>query len=362
MLVAHEGTDDIGPRRDDPGIAGRDTSQPRCPVRSPVARGVAGSRGDELPGSSEGLGRLSWNGGKLGAPFRAAWIRRLERGRTNGPAQATGPKGYGEGRDSAAAVSSRLRAAGAAVGRALVVGFRAEAVRGDPEGAPVPTALSPIGFPAAQTAPGDRPSRPATASGSKKNSSDSPSTLRSTSGRWTKSISSSTAAGAACGFRRKSGTRFVAMRRPANLSAILAPSESEMDVWSLPSLRGASMPKPAGPSFVSCSAGADAAAAGLSSLSTTLGITMPRFTPNGAAFKRPASSCCSCRLTAQISTPSSESGSCSASSGSTIATFRLSPSSPNSSTVSSRLGRAPTPLFASSARSDSMFSYLRRCV
>src|ERR1039458_9119592 len=147
MLVAHEGTDDIRQGRDDPGIAGRDTSQPRCSLRSPIARGVAGSRGDELPGSGEGSGRFSWNGGKLGAPFRAAWIRRLERGRANGPAQAAGPKGYGEGRDSATEGSSRFRAAGAAVGRALVVGFRAEAVRGDPEGAPVPTALSPIGFP-----------------------------------------------------------------------------------------------------------------------------------------------------------------------------------------------------------------------
>src|ERR1700722_10248589 len=158
MLVAHEGTDDIRPGRDDPGFAGRDTSQPRCPLRSPVARGVAGSRGDELPGSGEGPGRLSGNGGKLGAWFRAACVRRLERGRTNGPAEATGPKGYGEGRDGATADSSRLRAAGAAVGRPVVVSLRAEAVRGDPEGAPVPTALSPVGFPAPQTAPGDRPS------------------------------------------------------------------------------------------------------------------------------------------------------------------------------------------------------------
>ena len=362
MLVAHEGTDDIRPGRDDPGVAGRDTSQPRCPLRSSVARGVAGSGGDELPGSGEGLGRFSRNGGKLGAPFRAAWVWRLERGRTNGPAQATGPKGYGEGRDGVAAVSSRLRAAGAAVGRALVVGFRAEAVRSDPEGTPVPTPLSPVGFPAAQTAPGNRPSRPATAGGGKKNSVDSPSTLRSISGRWTKSISSSTAAGAACGFHRKSGTQFVAMRRPANSSATLEPSGSEMDGWSLPNPRGASMPKPAGPSFVSCAAGAGAAAAASSSSSITPGITMPLFTPNGAAFKSPASSCCSSRLTARTSTPSSESGSSSASSGSTIATSRLSLSSPNSSIGSSRPGRAPIPLFASSARSDAMFTYLRRCV
>jgi len=254
MFVAYEGTDDIRPGRDDPGAAGRDTSQPRCPLRSSVARGVAGSRGDELPGSSEGPWGFSWNRGKLGTPFRAAWIRRLERGRATGPAEATGPKGYGEGRDSAAAVSSRLRASGAAVGRALVVGFRAKAVRGDPEGAPVPTALSPIGFPAPQTAPGDRPSRPAIAGGGKKNSVDSPSILTSISGRWTKSISSSTAAGAACGFLRKSGTRFVAMRRPANSSATSEPSGSEMDAWSLPNLRDASMPKPAGPSFANCGA------------------------------------------------------------------------------------------------------------
>jgi len=362
MLVAHEGTDDIRSGRDDPGFAGRDTSQPRCPVRSPVARGVASSRGDELPGSGEGLGRFSWNGGKLGAPFRAAGIRRLERGRANGPAQATGPKGYGEGRDSATAVSSRLRASGAAVGRALIVGFRAEAVRGDPEGAPVPTALSPIGFPAAQTAPADCPSRPAPSGGGKKNSVDSPSTLESISGRWTKSISSSTAAGAACGFHRKSGTRFAVMRRPANLSAILGPSGSETDDCSLPNRGGASMPKPPGPSFASCGAGADAAAAAPSSSSTTLGITMPLFTPNGAAFRSPASSCFSSLPTARTSTPSSGYGNFSANSGSTIATFRLSLSSPNSSTGSSRLGRAPIPPFASSARSDSMFNYLRRCV
>jgi hypothetical protein len=38
------------------------------------------------------------------------------------------------------------------------------------------------------------------------------------------------------------------------------------------------------------------------------------------------------------------------------------PSSPNSSTGSSRLGRDPIPPFASSARSDNMFTYLRRCV
>jgi hypothetical protein len=362
MLVVHESTDDIRPGRDDPGFAGRDTSQPRCPVRSPVARGVAGSGGDELPGSSEGPGRFPRDGGKLGAPFRAAWIRRVERGRANWEAQATNPEGNDEGRDSATAVSGRLRAAGASVGWTLVVGFSAEAVRGDFEGAPVPTPLSPIGFPAPQTAPGDSPSRPATAGGSKKNSSDSPSTLTSTSGRWTKSISSSTVAGAVCGFRLKSGTRFVAMRRHANSSVTLAPSGSEMDGWSPPSLKGASMPKPAGPSFVSCGAGAGATAAAPSSSSTTPGITTPRFTPNGAAFKSPASSCCSSRLTAQTSTPSSESGNFSVSSGSTIATFQLSPSSPNSSTVSSRPGRDPTPPFASSARSDNMFSYLRRCV
>ena len=362
MLVAHEGTDDIRPGRDDPGVAGRDTSQPRCPLRSPVARGVAGSRGDELPGSGEGPGRFPWNGGKLGAPFRAAWVRRLERGRTNGPAQATGPKGYGEGRDGAAAVSSRLRAASAALGRALVVGFRAEAVRGDPEGAPVPTPLSPVGFPAPQTAPGDRPSRPAPAGGGKKSSVDSPSTLRSISGRWTKSISSSMAAGAACGFRRKSGTRFVAMRRPANSSATLEPSGSEMDGWSLPNPRGASMPKPAGPSFVSCGVGAEVEAVASSSSSITPGITMPPFTPNGAAFKSPDSSCCSSRLTARTSTPSRESGNSSVNSGSIIATFRRLLSSPNSSTGSSRLGLAPIPHFASSARFDGMFNYLRRCV
>ncbi len=238
MLVAHEGTDDIRPGRDDPGFAGRDTSQPRCPVRSPVTRGVAGSRGDELPGGREGSGRLSWNGRKLGAWFRASRVRRFERGRANGPAEATGPKGYGEGRDGATSIPSRLRAVGASVGRALVVGFCAEAVRGDPEGTPVSTPLSSVGFPAAQTAPGDSPSRPATAGGGKKNSVDSPSTLRSISGRWTKSISSSTAAGAVCGFLLKSRTRFVAMRQPANSSATLAPSGSGMDGWSLPSSEG----------------------------------------------------------------------------------------------------------------------------
>jgi hypothetical protein len=362
MLVAHEGTDDIRPGRDDPGFAGRDTSQPRCPVRSPVTRGVAGSRGDELPGGREGSGRLSWNGRKLGAWFRASRVRRFERGRANGPAEATGPKGYGEGRDGATSIPSRLRAVGASVGRALVVGFCAEAVRGDPEGTPVSTPLSSVGFPAAQTAPGDSPSRPATAGGGKKNSVDSPSTLRSISGRWTKSISSSTAAGAACGFHRRSGTRFVAMRRPANSSATLEPSGSGMDGWSLPSPRDASMPKPAGPFFVSCAAEAEAVAAASSSSSTTLGITMPLFTPSGADSKSPVSSCCPCRLTARTSTQSSESGSSFASSGFTIATSRLSLNSANSSTGSSQHGGEPIPLFASSARSDSMFNDLRRCV
>ena len=241
MLVAYEATDDIRPGRDDLGVAGRDTSQPRCPLRSSVARGVAGRRGDELPGSGEGAGRFPWNRGKLGPPFRAARIRSLERGRANGPAQATGPKGDGEGRDSAPALSSRLWAASSAVGRALVVGFCAEAVRGDPEGAPVPTAFSPIRFPAPQAAPGDRPSRPDPAGGGKKNSADSPSTLKSISGRWTKSISSNMAAGAACGCHRKYGTRFVAMRRPASSSATLALFGSEMDDWSLPNPRRTSI-------------------------------------------------------------------------------------------------------------------------
>src|SRR5882724_5524945 len=87
-LSVHESTDDIRPGRDDPGAPGRDSTQPRCTLRSSDTWGFAGGGGYELSPGGRGPWGFAWDGGpllssflekQLGVALRARQCQRLFR-------------------------------------------------------------------------------------------------------------------------------------------------------------------------------------------------------------------------------------------------------------------------------------------
>src|SRR6202165_1798168 len=187
-LSVHESTDDIGPGRDDPGIAGRDSTQPRCTLRPSVARGAACGRGNELPAGSRGPWGFTWDGGKLGFSFREGRLRWAERAGGSRPTVTVG-----EGRDETSGGGSeeesrRLWIAGAALGRSAPIELPREEVWHRATRPAMPTAVSTTRVPSAQTPPESCSSRPASAGHRKKNSNAWRGEIRLSSGRWMKFI------------------------------------------------------------------------------------------------------------------------------------------------------------------------------
>src|SRR5579884_646123 len=160
-LSAHESADDIRSRGDGLGLAGRDSTQPRRPVRPPLAWGVAGCRGDELPAGGRGAWRLAWDGGKLDSPLRAVGLWRLERSGRPRPTVSAEAGAVEAGGDSLEAQSGRLRIACAALGRSPLIEFPGEAVWSDPARPTMPAVVPAPRLSPAQTSPGYRPSKPA---------------------------------------------------------------------------------------------------------------------------------------------------------------------------------------------------------
>src|SRR5664280_91770 len=138
-LSVHESTDDIRSGRDDSGVAGRDSPQPRRALRPSTAWGVAGRRGTELPGSGGSIGGFTWNGGKLGSPLREGGFCRAERASGPWPAGATGSGRDETGGGGPEEKSGRLWIAGPALGRPFVVPLFGKTIGGDPACAPMPT-------------------------------------------------------------------------------------------------------------------------------------------------------------------------------------------------------------------------------
>lgn len=256
--------------------------QPRCSLRSSLARGAARGGGNELPGGGQRAQGFAWNVGDLGSPLRAIWFRRGERLRGPGPASTIGCGRDKTGESGAGEESGPLSPASPALGRSAIISLCRAPVRGDAAGSPVvPAIIPPPRFSFAQTAPRDCPSRPARAGRRKENPSALPPTIRSRLRRWTMSIFDSTEAAVECGFRRKSGTRSACLRRFVRVSATLAPYASATAAWSPPRPKAALTLKPAGPFWASCARAAAVAATASSSSSITPNITTPRSMPGG---------------------------------------------------------------------------------
>src|SRR5580658_10439766 len=226
-LAVHESTDDIRPGRDDPGLAGRDSTQPRCALRSSVARGIAGSGGNELSAGVRDSRRFAWDGGKLDSPLREVWLWRFERSGRPRPTLSTEAGTIEASRGSLETQPGRLRTTRAALGRPPLVEFSGEAVWGDASRPAMPAIVPKPRVSAAQTSPRCRSSKPATSSGGKKNSSVWQEEERLICGRWTKSISSSTVAAAECGFRQRFVIQSAITRRLGRASATSEPCELE---------------------------------------------------------------------------------------------------------------------------------------
>ena len=270
MLGVHKGTDHFESRGNDLRVAGRDTSQRRGPVRSPVAWSVAGGKGDELPTDGGTFRRCVPNRGELGAPLRTGRLCRFERRRAGRKAVAIKPDGPGTCGRGPAAQPSPLRASGPAVGRPAPLGVPPAAVRGDPERAAMPKVISTVWIPATQTAPAGGPNRFCFAGRTQKNFTRSPTIPTSTFGRWMRSIFSNTAVAVGCGFLRKSKIRSACTPRPAKASATSAPCGFGTGSFAPPNRKTDLMPGPAGASFAGCAGSAPVLGAALSS-----SLTMP---------------------------------------------------------------------------------------
>src|SRR6267142_4500301 len=251
-LSVHESTDHLRPGRNDPGPPGRDSTQPRCSLRSSLARGVVGRTRHELPRNGQSAGRFAWDRGELGTPLRTVRVCQAERARRPRTASAFGARRDETGGGGATEEYGRLWPAGAALGRTAVVQLCAKAIRCDAAGAPVPANVPTPRFPFAQTSSRNCSSRPASAGGGKKNSSASPPGIKSICGRWTKSISNSMAAAVVCGSLPRFAIRYVVTRPRAKASATSARCGYVTDVWWSPSPKAVLMPRHAGPSCASC--------------------------------------------------------------------------------------------------------------
>jgi len=361
-LLVHETARDIRPRGDGPCAAGRDSTQPRGPIRSSVAWGVAGGTWAELPRGGETLGRCAAHRRELGPSFRAGRICGSGRWRARRAAVAIEPEAKDTDRGSAATPPRRLRVTGSTLGWPVIVVVSEEAVWRDATGPAVSATLSAIGFSPAHAPTRGRPSRSGRTSGGKKNSGCWQRIPPSTCGRWMKFTSNSTEADAACGFRPKSKTRYVSTLRCAKRSAISERSVCAMASCAHCRLRATLMPRPAGYFCATCDESAPDRIAAWSSSSTTLNITTPPSMLPGVWHSNPTSRCSFFPLTARSSTRSSGCGNWCDDFGSTTTTSSPSLSSASSSMLSSKLGHVQIECSVDSVRWGNMRINLRRCV
>ncbi len=357
-LSAYESADDIRQGGDDFGLAGRDTTQCRCALRPSVARGVAGSGGNELSTGGREARGFPRHDRELGDSLREVRLRRPERSRG---ARATIP--IGTGRDEASGECfeeepGRFWVSGPILGRPPAVEFPRKTIWHRPASPTVPAIVSATRISPSQTPPGNCSRRSDRAGHSKKNSSASQQDVRSTCGPWTRSISSSTVAAVGCGCLQKSEIRSAATLRPASLSVTSVQFVFAMDAWSPPNRKAALMPKPAGHSCVNCVGRAVVPADALLSSSTTLNTTTPPFTLNGGANKSRTSSCSFFPLIVPSSTQLNGSGNSCADFGCTTDTFPHSMNSPKSSMLSSLPGTVQARSCAVCALSNNMYNYL----
>ncbi len=362
MLMVHATAGDFRPRGDGPCAPGRDSAQPRCPIRSSVARGLAGGTWLELSRGGQAIGRCAADHRELGPSLRTGRLRRLGRWRTRRATDAIESKAKSAGRGGTAAPSCRLRSSSSVVGRPVIIVVSKETVRGDAARPTVPETFSTIGFSAAHASARSRPSRSGRTSGGKKNSGCWQQIPPSTCGRWMKFTFSSTAADAACGFRPKSEIPCVSMLRCGKVSAISGRFACETVSCALCRRPAISMPRLVGSFCVTSSESAHGPAGVWSSSLTTPNTTTPRSMLPGVWRSNPTSRCSSFLLTAPSSTPSSGFGSWFDASGSTTTTSLPSPSSPSSWMLSSKLGIVQTTSSIDSVRSRTMRINLGRCV
>src|SRR5882724_3326278 len=265
-LSVHESTDDIRPGRDDPGAPGRDSTQPRCTLRSSVTWGFAGGGGYELSPGGRGPWGFAWDGGQLGGSLRKIRFRRVERPRGSRPAVTVGPDRNETSRGGAEEKSLRLWIAGAALGWPAVIELSGETARRRLTRPTMPAAVSSPRISSAQTQTRSCSSEPSNAGDSKKNSNDSPEEMTSNCGRWMKSISSSTAVAARCGSPQRFAIQSAVMRPLAKASATSARCESRTVGLSPPSQRDTLTLKPVG---VSCASSAAPLTVGVAKLSSS---------------------------------------------------------------------------------------------
>lgn len=333
-LAAHESANDFRQGGNDPGLAGRDSTQPRCAIRPSLTRRAACCRRDELSKGSRDIGRFARDGCELGGSLREARFRRSERPRRPREAIPVGARRDEASGECVEEIPGSLWIGGTSLGRSAAVQFSGETIRHRATSPAMPAPLSAPRFSAEETTTGSRSSRPSGTGRSKKNSSAWRQEVKWISGRWTRFTSSSMAADVECGCLQKSETPSVVTPRLANRSATSEQCVFATVAWSPPSQRAALTPKPAGHSCASSAGRAVTRADGLLSLSTTPSTITQLFTPNGVANRTRTSFCFSFLPIVLNSIRLNACGNSCVSSGCTIGTFPPSTNSSRSSTHS----------------------------
>jgi len=362
MLLFHETTADWRPRGDDLCFAGRDSAKLGSPVRPPTACRAVGCPGHELQAGCNRIRRCTPHCGVLGEAIRLRRVWRTGRRRTIRTALSIERCGSRTGRAGTAEDPGRLWSGRSTVGRADLVGVSEEAVGYRPACTAVPANVSTDGLSLAQTQTTGGLGRSAVAGGTQKNSANWRQTRLLTSGRWMKSIFSSTEAAAGCGCRLRSVIPSAGMRPRARASVISVPCVFETESSVSPNPAEASMHRPAGHFFAAFAAPVpDPAAAWSSSLTTQGTITLRSMRP-GARNRSPGLACTSFRRTALNSTPLSAYGNSFVASVSTTSTSLRSKNLLSPLMLSFVYGPSPTQCSRDSVPCNSMRKQLRRCV